>query len=216
MAVSAYLSELIETLPNIDAVVYLSDSPEKKVPFVIKKKNDSAMESFASQFMGMLAGFDYTGATPIIQSGPQPELVVRIEMDASSRAMYRSWATGWRAANDPRPRPTPSMKLTLVRREEFTSGLPPTQPDKALLDCHLTFDPGPPWDPKPRNLRVVDPKSKPQSNPKDLFPKMNHVFDLCFRPLISIYGWPFTSVHDQPAGTRWARFFCAMFPAPVV
>jgi hypothetical protein len=146
-----YLTRAIDQFPNVDAVLYLADRGEKTyAPALVLKHNDndSRLRRFSTQISMMLSSFNYEGDLPVHRSGPQPELIARIEMDQRSRAMYRSWATGWRQVDDPTPIPSPSMAISFVPREQFISGLPPTLPDQKLLDCRLH------WDPDLKNLRV--------------------------------------------------------------
>ena len=154
--VMAYLSNAIHRFHNLDCVVYLADRIDGRyAPQLAVKRTDPVLSRFAMQFTMMVSSFDYSGSLPINRSGQQPELVARIEMDARSRQMYRSWASGWRQANDPRPVPSPSMRVTFVRREEFVSGLPKTDPNQSLLDCKFAWD----LDPGTmtiKNLRIVD------------------------------------------------------------
>lgn len=208
--VMSYLANAIHRFSNLDCIVYLADRLDGRyAPAFAFKNNDPMLSRFAVQVTMMVSSFVYSGSMPVNRSGEQPQLLARIEMDSASRAMYRSWSTGWRAADDATPLPMVSMSVSFVRREEFKSGLLKTEPDQTLLDCTFAWNPGPPWDPGVRNLRVVNPGA-PESNPKELFPTMpQQVFDLCFRPVIAFYGWPFSSVHDETKDTAWERFFAA-------
>jgi len=154
--VMAYLSDAIHRFQHLDCVVYLADRADGRyAPRLAVKQNDPVLSRFAMQMTMMVSSFDYTGPVPINRSGQQPELLARIEMDARSRQMYRSWTSGWREANDPRPVPSPSMNVTFVRREEFMSGLSKTEPDQSLLDCKFAWD----LDPATmtiKNLRIVE------------------------------------------------------------
>jgi hypothetical protein len=139
--VLGFLSRAIHGFSNIDAVLYLSDTGGKPyAPAFVVKGDDPRIKRFQTQVSMMLSSFTYGGGLPISRVGPQPELVVRIEMDQRSRAMYRSWATGWRANDDQTPVPSPSMTIGFVRAEEFVSGLPRTEPDPTLLDCRFRWD----------------------------------------------------------------------------
>ncbi len=151
--VTAYLTRAIHSVPTLDAVVYLSDGDtgEKSASLIVKNFDDPWLNRFSVQLMMMINGFDWSGDVPALRSGPAPEIVARIEMDERSRAMYRSWATGWRVASDPTPIPRVSMAISFVRREEFKSGLPPTQVDRSLVDCAFR------WDPDCKNLRIDNP-----------------------------------------------------------
>lgn len=147
--VLAYLTRAIHRFSNLDGILYLADIGEKPyAPALILKRDDLRLRRFSTQVLMMLNSFHYEAALPVSRSGRQPELVARIEMDERSRAMYRSWATGWRTAGDQSPVPSPSMTISFVRREEFMSGLPRTQPDPTLLDCRFR------WDPDCKNLRL--------------------------------------------------------------
>jgi len=215
--VMSYFADAIKTLPNVDCIVYLTDRHDGRLipQMAIKRDNDPLLKRFSAQLLMMFRSFDYTEETPVSRPGVQPDVVARIEMDARSRAMYRSWARGWRASNDARPLPSISMKISFVRRQEFITGLPHTEPDKALLDCHFAWDAV--WNPANKswgiaNLRIVEPP-KDAASPKALFPNIpGEVFEKCFQPLLNAYGWPFASVHDETEGTMWEKFFapCSM------
>jgi hypothetical protein len=148
--VMGYLADAISTYRNLHGVLYLSDAITKphKVALIVKDQNDQTLTRFLTQALMMFGGFNYDGDLPVSRAGPHPQLVTRIEMDQQNRSMYRSWATGWRRADDKTPVPAPAARITFVRREEFVSGLAPTAPDPRLLDCRLR------WDPDGTNLRV--------------------------------------------------------------
>lgn len=137
----AYLAEAINRFPNLGCIVYLADRDNAPQPPAFAMKNDDPqLNRFSTQILMMLRSFDYHGSLPVSRSGEQPQLLARIEMDSRSRAMYRSWSTGWRIADDPRPAPSVSVTVSFVPREQFVSGLPQTEPDKTLLDCKFTWD----------------------------------------------------------------------------
>jgi hypothetical protein len=153
--VMAYFAEAIKSLANVDCVVYLSGRDDSRVaPQLAVKVNDARLSRFTVQLSTMFQAFDYSEATPVSRCGVQPQLLARIEMDARSRAMYRSWAAGWRQAADSTPVLGVSMHVSFVLREQFVSGLPKTEPDKSLLDCKFAWD----FDPQTmtiRNLRIT-------------------------------------------------------------
>ena len=153
--VTAYLTRAIKHVSNVDAVLYLSDTDvsEKNASLIVKNFDDPWLHRFAVQQMMMINGFDWSGEAPVPRSGVTPEIVARIEMDDRGRAMYRSWATGWRVVGDPTPMPKPAMTVSFVRREDFKSGLPRTEVDPSLVDC--TFR----WDRDGKNLRVETPSN---------------------------------------------------------
>ena len=139
--VMAYLAGAINHFENLDCIVYLADRDNMpQSPAFAMKNNDPQLNRFSTQMLMMLRSFDYHGSVPASRSGKQPQLLARIEMDARSRAMYRSWAAGWRQAHDPSPVPNVSMSISFVPREQFVSGLPKTAPDKSLLDCKFAWD----------------------------------------------------------------------------
>jgi hypothetical protein len=154
-SVMAYFAEAIKNLANVDCIVYLSGRDDSRaVPQLAVKGNDAQLSRFAAQLLMMFQAFDYSQATPVSRCGVQPQLLARIEMDARSRAIYRSWAAGWRQADDLSPVPSVSMSISFVPREQFVSGLPKTEPDKSLLDCKFAWD----FDPETmtiRNLRIT-------------------------------------------------------------
>jgi hypothetical protein len=145
----AYLARALKGYPNLDAIVYCVDKPGGYTfARIVRNRDDSVLNRFLTQALMMVSGFTYESGLPVHRNGPQPSLVARIEMDQRSRSMYRSWCTGWRAANDPTPIAAPSMTISFISREQFVSGLPPTQPDHNLLDCRFV------WDRDGGNLRV--------------------------------------------------------------
>jgi len=147
--VLAYLTSAVHRFSNLEAILYLADVGDKpSAPAFVVKGNDPRLKRFSTQVLMMLNSFHYEEELPISSSGPQPELVARIEMDERSRAMYRSWATGWRITHDQTPLPSPSMTISFVPREQFVSGLPRTCADPTLLDCGFR------WDPDGKNLRL--------------------------------------------------------------
>src|SRR5207249_11000566 len=155
--VLAYLTRAIHRFAHLDALLYLVDRGDKPQALsLVVKRNDPRLKPFSTQILMMLNSFNYEGPLPVSRCGLQPQLVARIEMDARSRAMYRSWATGWCRADDPTPIPSPSMTISFVRLEEFVSGLPRTGPDSGLLDLKIS------WDPNGKNLRIdaVRPNSE--------------------------------------------------------
>jgi hypothetical protein len=121
----AHVGELIRELPNVHAVLYLSNAQNGKpeLIFICKDENDRQLRRFLIQAEMMVRSMKLEGTKLVNRSGIQPELVARIEMDARSRAMCRTWSTGWRRADDPRPIPSISMTTAFVPREHFQSGL---------------------------------------------------------------------------------------------
>jgi len=154
-SVMAYFAEAIKAFANVNCVVYLSGhNGSRRAPQFAVKGNDPELNRFVVQLSMMFQAFDYSKESPVSRCGVQPQLVGRIEMDARSRAMYRSWAAGWRQADDLSPVPSVSMSISFVPREQFVSGLPKTAPDKSLLDCKFAWD----FDPETmtiRNLRIT-------------------------------------------------------------
>jgi hypothetical protein len=147
--VLAYLTRAIHRFSNLDGVLYLADIDYKpSAPALVVKRDDPGLKRFSTQVLMMLNSFRYEEELPVTRSGPQPALLARIEMDQRSRAMYRSWATGWRRADDLTPVPSPSMTISFVPREQFVSGFPRTSADPTLLDCRFR------WDPDGNNLRL--------------------------------------------------------------
>lgn len=125
LMVAAYLSQTMRGLPNIDAIIYLSDSNEKRSTVrLMFKRGDTVIANFYTQFSMMLESLDLSGPKPVLRSGDvYPEFLVRIEMDAKNRAMCANWSAGWRRVDDPTPVPSLSMKVSLVPRADFVSGL---------------------------------------------------------------------------------------------
>lgn len=122
--VHAFLAREIQRFPHTDAVVYLSDRRARYcLAAVLKDSNDAVVQRFAEEFAIMLKNVAWDAKNPTIKGGPYPKLTIRIEMDERSREMYRTWSTGWRFVDDPRPRPVPMLKMHIVTAEEFQSGL---------------------------------------------------------------------------------------------
>jgi len=123
----AALGKALQELPHTDAIVYLADgSPKPHFAVIHKRGDDEGVTRFQEEFSKMLDAVDWTASGPTVRGGPYPRLTVRIDMDHRSLAMYRTWSTGWRAADDPSPLPTPNIRFSTVRLEDFESGLRPS------------------------------------------------------------------------------------------
>jgi len=111
---------------HTDAVVYLSDRPDRPHMSVMpKRSDDDVVLRFSEELFMMLGCVDWSTGVPRIRGGPYPRLGIRIEMDDRSYQMYRNWCTGWRHADDPAPIPTPNPRLQFVPLSAYKSGLPP-------------------------------------------------------------------------------------------
>jgi hypothetical protein len=117
---------LLKYLPNTDAIVYLADgSPKSHFAVIQKRRDHEVVTRFQEEFSKMLDAVDWTASGPTVRGGPYPRLTMRIDMDDRSLEMYRTWSTGWRAADDSSPLPTPNIRFSIVRLEDFESGLRP-------------------------------------------------------------------------------------------
>jgi len=122
--VQAFLASAIAQLPHTDAIVYLSDRPlNASFAVVTKAPGDPIVARFAQEFGMMLQSVDWTSEKPAFRGGPYQQFALRIEMDAPSRAMYCTWSTGCRAADDPTPIPAPRLTGKIVPLADFTPGL---------------------------------------------------------------------------------------------
>jgi hypothetical protein len=123
--VHAFLASEIHRFQHTNAIVYLADRPERPnyAVIVVKDNEDTVLQRFADEFLMMLTNVEWVSDRPTIKGGPYPRLGVRIEMDERSRAMCRTWSTGWRVVDDATPVPAPTLKMQLVYADEFRSGL---------------------------------------------------------------------------------------------
>jgi hypothetical protein len=122
----AALGKALQELPNTDAIVYLADgSPKSHFAVIQKRRDHEVVTRFQEEFSKMLDAVDWTASVPTVRGGPYPRLTMRIDMDDRSLEMCRTWSTGWRAADDPAPLPTPNIRFSVARLEDFESGLLP-------------------------------------------------------------------------------------------
>lgn len=122
--VVAFLGRTTRELQHTDAVVYLSDRPDRPHASIISKlSGDDTLRRFKEEFFMMLHSVDWSADPPVVRGGPYPQLAIRIQMDEQSRSMYRTWSTGWRSTVDATPVPTPRPHVHIVRRDQYRSGL---------------------------------------------------------------------------------------------
>ncbi|MDX8128179.1 hypothetical protein QLH52_12860 [Methylomonas sp. OY6] len=120
----AYITQVIDKLEYIDAVIYLSDSPQKPnpVPLIVKNAQDSNLVKFHREFLIMLSSFSWENSSLSCKFDSK-ELVAEITMDSISKQMYGTWSAGWRDVDDPSPIPTPKCSISFVPADEYSSKL---------------------------------------------------------------------------------------------
>jgi hypothetical protein len=123
--VQAFLARALQNLPNTDGIVYLAEPPDGRgvIACCVKDPNDGRVSTFAEEFQMAMHMIDWSTCPMHIKGSPYPKLMIRVDMDERSKRMYATWSTGWRASDDPAPLPRPSLRLTIMEAESFTSGL---------------------------------------------------------------------------------------------
>ncbi len=121
--ICAYLAKAIEPLEYIDAALYLADSIEKPapVPLVTKGPTGISLKKFHREFMMMMSSFNWDAGKPVPRGFEPINLLAQISLDSRSFQMYKDWATGWRAADDPSPIPSPSLRIGYVPEADYRS-----------------------------------------------------------------------------------------------
>jgi hypothetical protein len=123
--VQAFLAQELRDLPHTDGIVYLAEGPTHRgvIACCMKDPSDRRVNAFAEEFQMAMQMVDWSVRPICVRGGPFPKLMIRVDMDERSKQMYATWSTGRRAADDPTPLPAPSLHLSIMEAEKFTSGL---------------------------------------------------------------------------------------------